>query len=285
MRQDIAAVRGKILVGETAKRALLSRSRLRCAFEEMSRDVLHNRILRSTLKSLLRIPDLDRGVAASVRDAYARLDGISAVALNRRVFQRVHLDRNRRYYRFLLSVCRLIHEQLLPDDASGECHFADFSDETMHDLYEQFIVGFYRREQDVYTVNRYGASICWDDHGTDEHQRQHIPRMIADVILESPDRRIVMDAKYYREALSTRFESSKLRSAHLYQLLAYLRNRETTARPGPRHEGVLLYPTVDRAVHADVRLEGFPVSARSIDLAQPWQNIHADMLALVGLSS
>ena len=33
----------------------------------------------------------------------------------------------------------------------------------------------------------------------------------------------------------------RLRSDHLYQLLAYLRNREAT-EPGPRHEGVLLYP-------------------------------------------
>ena len=88
--------------------------------------------------------------------------------------------------------------------------------------------------------------------------------MQADVILESPNRRIIMDAKFYRQALSTRFETSKLRSAHLYQLLAYLRNREATAEPGPQHEGILLYPTVDENIRVAVRLEGFPVSARSL---------------------
>lgn len=106
--------------------------------------------------------------------------------------------------------------------------------------------------------------------------------MEADVILESPNRRIIMDAKFYRQALSTRFGTSRLRSDHLYQLLAYLRNREATAEPGPQHEGILLYPTVDEKVSVAVRLEGFPVLARSIDLGQPWQNIHADMLALIG---
>ena len=269
VREDIAGVRGKILVGETAKRALRSSSRVACTFEEISHDVLHNRILRSTLKSLLRIPDLDSDVATSVRDAYARLEGISTVVLSRRLFDRVQLDRNRRYYRFLLSVCRLIHEQLLPDEASGEARFADFTEEQMEYLYERFIIEFYRREQDDYRVNRSGRSIRWADEGTDEYQRQKIPRMEADVILESPNRRIIMDAKFYRQALSTRFGVSKLRSGHLYQLLAYLRNCEATAHAGPQHEGILLYPTVDETVRADVRLEGFQVSARSIDLGQP----------------
>ena len=111
VQEDIAGIRGKIAVGETVKRALRSRSQVACTFEEMSHDVLHNRILRSTLKSLTRFPHLDSNVATSVRSAHAKLAGVTHVVLSRRVFKQVQLDRNRRYYRFLLSVCRLIHEQ------------------------------------------------------------------------------------------------------------------------------------------------------------------------------
>lgn len=281
VREDIAGIRGKIDVGQTVKRALRSRGQVACTFEEMSNDVLHNRILRSTLKSLMRLPDLDTGVATSVRNACAKLEGVSDVALNRRLFKRVQLDRNRRYYRLLLSVCRLIHERLLPDEASGEARFTDFSEEQMGNLYEKFIIEFYRREQDRYRINRRGRSIRWVDSGTEEHQRSKIPRMEADVILEASDRRIIMDAKFYPKALSSRFETSKLHSNNLYQLLAYLRNREATEAPGPKHEGMLLYPTVNETVAVDVRLEGFRVSARSINLSQDWQKIHNDMLALV----
>ena len=280
-REDIAGIRGKIDVGETVKRALRSRGQVACTFEEMSHDVLHNRILRSTLKSLTRLPDLDGDVATSVRSAYAKLKGITNVTLSRRLFKRVQLDRNRRYYRLLLSVCRLIHEHLLPDEASGETRFTDFSDEQMEKLYEEFIIEFYRREQDHYRINRRGRSIRWVDDGTDDHQRSMIPQMQADVILDAPDRRIIMDAKFYRRALSTRYGTTKLRSEHLYQLLAYMRNREASEAAGPKHEGMLLYPTVDETVAVDVRLEGFRVSARSINLGQEWQNIHNDMLALV----
>ena len=106
--------------------------------------------------------------------------------------------------------------------------------------------------------------------------------MEADVILEGHDRRIIMDAKFYRKAWQSQYGGEpKMRSAHLYQLLAYLRNREATEAAGPRHEGILLYPVVDSRVTANVRLEGFSIRARSIDLAQDWRNIHDDMLSLI----
>ena len=280
VREDLAGIRGKIAVGETVKRALRASGQVACEFEELSHDVLHNRILRSTLGALLRLSDLHSEVRAEVRNAYTKLDGISVVRLSRRLFQQVQLDRNRRYYRFLLSVCRLIHEQLLVDEQSGQARFTDFSEERMERLYEDFIIEFYRREQDRYRVNHRGRTIAWFDEGTPDHQRSKLPRMEADVILEEPDRRIIMDAKYYRESLGGRY-GGKLHSNNLYQLLAYLRNREATEPPGPKHEGVLLYPVVDTALAADVCLEGFSIRARSIDLAQDWRTIHEDMLTMI----
>ena len=280
VREDLAGIRGKIAVGETAKRALRARGQVTCVFEELSHDVLHNRILRSTLGTLLRIPDLHSNVRAEVRNAYTKLADVKMVRLNRRLFQQVQLDRNRRYYRFLLSVCRLIHEQLLIDEQSGDARFTDFDEERMERLYEDFIIEFYRREQDRYRVNHRGRTITWQDEGTPDHQRSRLPRMEADVILEAPDRRIIMDAKYYRDSLGGRY-GGKLHSNNLYQLLAYLRNREATEPPGPKHEGILLYPVVSTPLAADVCLEGFSIRARSIDLARDWRTIHEDMLTMI----
>ena len=280
VREDLSGIRGKIAVGETAKRALHARGQVNCEYEELSHDVLHNRILRSTLRALMRIPDLHVDVRKEVRNAYTKLDGITLIPLSRHLFRQVQLDRNRRYYRFLLSVCRLIHEQLLVNEQSGEATFTSFCEERMERLYEDFIIEFYRREQDRYKVNHRGRAIAWVDEGTTDHHRSKLPRMEADVILEAPSRRIIIDAKYYRESLGGRF-GGKLHSNNLYQLLAYLRNREATETPGPKHEGILLYPTVDESVAVDVHLEGFSVRARSVNLAQNWRNIHSDMLELI----
>ena len=279
--EDIAGIRGKIVVGETVKRALRARGQVHCELEELSVDVMHNRILRSTLRSLLRLGDLDRSIRAEVRNAYLKLDGVQLVPLSRRQFSNVQLDGNRRHYRFLLSICRLIYEQLLVDERSGDATFTDFSDERMAQLYENFIAEFYRREQQVFRVNGGGRRIRWLDDGTPEHQRTSIPRMEADVILEAPHRRIILDAKFYREALGGRHGHRGLHSENLYQLLAYLRNREATVPSTRRHEGILLYPTVTDPIRIDVCLEGFWIHARSIDLAQDWRNIHRDMLQVI----
>lgn len=282
VQEDLAGIRGKLTVGETAKRALRSRGRAACEFEELSQDVLHNRILRSTLAALLTLPDLDTGVQREIRTAYQKLKGVSLVRLNQRLFGQIELDRNRYLYRFLMSVCRLIHDHLLVDQRSGQARFPDFreDDTRMWKLFEDFVIEFYRREQDEFGVNRDGRGILWDAEGTSEYYRSMLPRMEADVLLDSSSRRIILDCKYYKEGAFSDGTKS-LRSAHLYQLLAYLRNREATTKLEPKLEGILLYPVIDEPLTADVRLEGFPIRVRGINLAQDWSRIHTDMLAVI----
>ena len=306
-REDLAGIRGKLAVSETAKRALRARARAACEFEELSVDILPNRILRSSLHGLLgRRVTLDRHVRADVRSAYRRLDGISRTRLRRNTFGQVQLGGNRRLYHFLLSVCRLLYESSLVDETTGRTAFRDFrrDEATMWALFEEFVTGFYQREQRIYRVNPGGRRIQWDDPGwATDADRDRIPVMDADVILESPERRIILDTKYYRDALAGRrgrgsgiatgarsasgsrsaTSSGKLHSANLYQLLAYLRNRQATRPDGPPHEGILLYPQVgDEALRADIRLEGFRIQARTVNLDQDWRLIHEEMLATVG---
>lgn len=230
---------------------------------------------------------MNHEVGAEVRNAWLKLDGVQEVRLSTRLFGQVQLDRNRQVERFLLAVCRLVHDQLLVDERSGDARFADFTGERMEKLFEAFATEFFRRELVDYRVNPGGRRISWDDDGTSDSQRSMIPGMEADVILEAPKRqagparRIVLDTKYYVEALSGRHGARKLRSENLYQLLPYVRNREATEQPGPRHEGILLYPVVNAPLRVDVHLEGFSIRARSIDLSQKWSRIHADMLTIV----
>jgi len=44
---------------------------------------------------------------------------------------------------------------------------------------------------------------------------------------------------------------------------------------------MLLYPTVDAPLSADYTHKGHKILIRTINLDQPWQGIHADLLALV----
>ena len=289
-REDLAGIRGKLAVSETAKRALRARGRTACDFEELSVDILPNRILRTSLHGLLgRWVRLHPNVRGEVRAAYRRLDGVSRTRLKRNTFGQVQLGGTRRLYRFLLSVCRLLYESSVVDENTGRTVFRDFrrDEATMWALFEEFVTGFYVREQRVYRVNPGGRRINWADaYAEDDATRARIPVMTADVILESAERRIILDTKYYRDALTHGRGSGlgKLNSGNLYQLLAYLRNREATRSGRPRHDGVLLYPEVGEKLRVDVRLEGFRVQARTVNLYRDWRDIHIEMLENIGLT-
>ena len=70
-------------------------------------------------------------------------------------FGQVQLGGNRRLYQFLLSVCRLLYESSVVDEETGRTTFRDFrrDEATMWALFEEFVTGFYEREQSVYRVN------------------------------------------------------------------------------------------------------------------------------------
>ena len=291
-REDLAGIRGKLAVSETAKRALRARGRAACDFEELSVDTRPNRILRTSLHGLLGRPvKLHRDVRSDVRSAYRRLNGVSRTRLTRNAFSQVQLGGNRRLYQFLLSVCRLLYESAVVDEKTGHTTFRDFrrDEAIMWALFEEFVTGFYEREQRTYGVNPGGGRrIRWGEASAeDDTNRARIPVMTADVILESSERRIILDTKYYRDALARGRGSGtgKLHSGNLYQLLAYLRNRQATNPGQPRHEGILLYPEAGEPLRADVRLEGFRIQARTVNLDRNWRRIHREMLETVGLSS
>jgi len=155
-------------------------------------DILPNRILRTSLRSLLnpRI-SLDRSIRSEVRSAYCRLGGVSPVRLKRNTFSQVQLGGQRRVHRHLLSVCWLLHRRAIVDEKTGHTTFRDFrrDKKRMWKLFEDFVTGFYEREQRVYRVNPGGRRrIDWADaHAADGANRALIPVMEADVLPESPE--------------------------------------------------------------------------------------------------
>ena len=113
--------------------------------------------------------------------------------------------------------------------------------------------------------------------------------METDVCLDRPGRAIILDTKFYAQALKAGAfgATAKLPSANLYQLFTYLRQRAT--EPGwEQAEGVLLYPRTTRDFAVEFTTHGHRIRARTLDLSQPWRNIHAGLMhptliALLGL--
>jgi 5-methylcytosine-specific restriction enzyme subunit McrC len=276
--EAIPGIRGKLQVSETAKRALRRSGRAFCVFDEQSYDIPSNRIIKATLRRLLRAKELSEVNRALVGEDYRRLNEISDIELSNDHFRLVQLHRNNAFYVFLLDVCLIIHNNLLPDERSGEMVFRDFvrNEGDLAALFEKFVRNFLAREQNHYRVT--SSRLKWNATA-DTAALEFLPVMQTDIVLSSIDRKIVIDTKFYSEALQRSQFKETVRSGHLYQILAYLRNIPVVGAISL--EGMLLYPTDDRTLELKYVLEGYPISIRTVNLNQPWQQLRQDLLELV----
>lgn len=274
---SIPGVRGKLQVSETAKRALRRSGRTLCAFDEQSYDIASNRIIKATLRKLRGAGELSETNRALITEDYLRLSEVSDIELGNELFRQVQLHRNNAFYAFLLDVCSIIHNNLLPDERSGRMTFRDFvrDEADLAVLFQKFVANFLRREQDKYRVS--SSRLNWNALGP-VADLELLPVMQTDIVLTAPERSIVIDTKFYSKALQQSQFKKTVRSDHLYQIYSYLRNFQLT---GSTLEGMLLYPTVDQSLDLRYVLDGYPVSVRTLNLDQPWQEVRRDLLKLV----
>src|SRR5262245_3675989 len=153
-REIVAGIRGKLDFTGSVKSNLLLQARTLCEFDELSHDVLHNQILKASLRRLLGIRRLGYRVRQSVRATHRRLSEVKDIALTRHHFRAVQLHRHNRFYRFLIDVSHLLNECLIPDERTGGLLFRSFLRDKlrMRALFERFVRNFFRREQHVYSV-------------------------------------------------------------------------------------------------------------------------------------
>jgi 5-methylcytosine-specific restriction enzyme subunit McrC len=280
-KEALPGVRGKIDLSASAKGGLLFRARMICEFDELSYNVLHNRIIKATIQRLLVASDAHRELHSRLAGTYRKLHEAEAIPLSRRVFRLVQLHRNNRFYRFLLEVCRLIHRNLLVNEATGKIVFRDFTQDQrgMRRLFERFLVNFYREEQREFKVKRETVQWAARSHGAEAGDL--LPAMFTDVSLTSPERKVVIEAKFTPEPLQSYRGKQTLRSAHLYQLFAYLKNLATRGGVNAHVEGILIYPRAAKDLDVSYSLDGHQVRVYTLDLNQPWRQIRDDLLGLL----
>lgn len=281
--EDTARLRGRFNIADSYRRALHLTGRLNCAFDELTVDTLPNQILKSTCVRLIRASNLlTKENRVLIRNSDDLFDGVSVIRISNNLFRRIQLHRNNRKYRFLLNICELLNNCYSPSEASGSGRFRDFlqDDVQMSRIFEKFVLQFARKHcvgADVRSMQ-----ISWDgvwDSGVAEV----LPTMKTDVTIDHPDGKTILDCKFYRQALVTRYDRKRLHSSHLYQLTAYLTNQ--ARHPGWENvKGILLYPAVDHHLNHVFELQGHPVEVRSIDLDLPWKDIHEKLLRIVANS-
>ena len=276
-RETIAGIKGKLDISASIKVNAFQNAQAVCEFDEFSHDVLHNRILKSTIRNLLTVDELSAELRDKLAETNYRLHQIAEIAMNDRVFRSVQLHRNNRQYRLLMDVCRLIYRAQCVNENPGENEFSNFvrDKRRMRILFEKFVRNFYRNEQNAYRVGR--STLVWAHTSGAARALDMLPKMHTDITLRSKERVIVIETKFVPHAMLEHYGKKMLRSGHLYQLFAYLRNLAPRLPRSRPLEGILLYPTTSISLDAEYQLHGHRVRVATVDLSQPAQHINSPL--------
>ncbi|MGY2130973.1 5-methylcytosine restriction system specificity protein McrC [Hymenobacter sp. HD11105] len=279
--KELGELRGRVLLDASLSRDLLRRGRAVCAYDELGPDTPFLRVLLGTLEQLSKAQQVPAALRQELRAVRRHFPtDLPPTPLNSHALRAVRRTRPTGHEALLLNVCELIHRSALPEPAAdGRTRFVDFrrDERLMAQLFEAFVRNFYRLEQRRFRV--LSETISWQAAAEEPDDLSLLPAMITDTTLEAPDRKIILDTKYYRAALRPRYDRQRLISPHLYQLYAYLQNQNSP--PSQQLEGVLLYPAATREVDLRYTLGGHPVRVVTLDLNQPWPGIAADLLKLI----
>jgi len=287
--EETKVLRGRIQFQPTLKRGLLFRGHAHCEFDELSYDVLHNRILKTTLSRLTRADGIDAFNREQLIEHWHNMAEVGTVDLSSQVFGKVQLYRNNHLYDFLLRVCELLFANLLPTEKAGSWRFRSFLQDPkqMAALFEQFVRNFYKREARLVFTSGHVAvgreDISWKFATDRLESARLLPKMQTDVCITTSSRKLLIECKYTSDPLEAeRYEGTqKLISGHLFQVNSYLDNLPDSD-VNNSCEAILLYPMAKRPMEAEFRRsKGQKVSIRTINLFQEWKGVSRDMLLLI----
>lgn len=280
-REAMSALRGKVDVTATVASQALLRRQLVCEYDEYSVDCAENRIIKAAMALLVRCSSVDARYRKRLRALsmyFAEVTDIDA----RHIDWRMVSGRSDSTSRMIMFVCRLaIDGALQVRSEHGQRLRSVLDDQAIHQLYEKFILEYYRAEHLDLSARAEQIPWCVTD-GIEVG----LPVMQTDVTLRSGDRSLIIDAKYYARTMQYNYGTASFHSGNLYQIFTYVKNAQAALPVGaPPVSGMLLYAKTDEDVVPDAMftLDGNTIAVRTLDLSQPFESIRAQLDEIVSL--
>ena len=273
--EDTRAPSGKLDFAGTLQSALPRRGQVRVRRSRLSADILHNRIVRTTVLRLSAAHGIDRSLRNRLMRLARRMPVISPIKAQPGIFRQVHIHRNNAEYAFLLHLCELVCRRLHPS-GNGGFYFREFrfGDKDIGHLFEDFVRNFFRQECADIGVSRTRRTMEWDARAIGE-QVLRLPQLRTDIFIPGASgRSVIIETKAHTDVAQSR-------PAAVQQIFAYLANHHRRHPTAPPALGVLLFATLgDRFRERHVVHERHQLWIRSLDLKAPRQAIRKEMQEL-----
>ena len=276
--EDIPVIRGRVNITESVKRQTMINRKLSCVYDDFSVNNSKNRIIKSTALLLLRA-DVAKQRKSRLRKLLVYYDKVELIDL-RTVDWNIHYDRNNQTYRMLISICYLVVKGLLQTQADGKTKIMDFlDDQQMYHLYEKFILEYYKKEYPYIKTN--ASQIKWQ---LDDGMGYMLPNLLSDITLEYDNKVLIIDAKYYSHIMQNRYEKETIRSANMFQIFTYVKNKEAELKDKP-HEvaGMLLYAQTDNGTQPDCcyQMSGNMINVKTLNLNCDFEDIRRQLDSII----
>lgn len=278
-REAMSALRGKVDMTATVASQAPLRRQLVCEYDAYSVDCPENRIIKATMSLLVRCSSVDARYRKRLRSLSMYFAEVADLDV-RHINWRMVSGRADSTSRMIMFVCRLAIDGALQASSEGGQRLRSvLDDQAMHRLYEKFILEYYRAEHP--NLSARAEQIPWC---VDGEVPPALPVMQTDVTLWAGERVLIIDAKYYTHSMQRNYGAWTYHSGNLYQMFSYVKNAQAAQPAGaPPVAGMLLYAKTDEEVVPDEEfsLSSNTIAVRTLDLAQPFEGIRAQLDAIV----
>lgn len=214
---DLATLRGRLVVDEQLRRNFIHQERVACEFDELDEDHRLNQVLKLALTRMGRCA---RSMEAQrlVRELALSFDGVSAAAPSQGWWRKVPLDRLSARFAPSLRIAQMFLDGASPDVSHGSAEsYALLFD--MNDLFEKFVGRELRRclqAQGLRVHLQHGGQYLMRDPSNGAGLFALRPDI---VVFEGNKAVCIGDTKWKR--LSPEERKLGVQQADLYQMLAY----------------------------------------------------------------
>ena len=277
VREDLSVMRGKLNINDTIDLKVQKKQKLACEFDEFSEDNLYNQILKVTIHRLIHAKDVSAKHKQALKKVIVFFGNVKLIQPDHIPWNRLIYQRNNRNYELLLNICYLLNKDMLQTTEDGSYKLLAFSDEHMEKLFEKFILEYYKKHHP--DLKPSAQQIEWNlTEKPDDTMIQFLPKMKSDIMLTKNEKAMIIDAKYYSKTMSQHYDKETLRSAHLYQIYAYVKNmdKENTGNVS----GLLLYAKTQDEVFPDGKpfvIGNNSIGAKTLDLNCEFEDIRKQL--------
>lgn len=275
--EETSFISGRLLINESIPLIAERRPVVVCEKDDYSADMMFNQILKSTLRDLYQ----NRNIQKKRRDRsfmyWEEISLVEEIYLTREKFQRLNFNRHNLYYKRVLHLARLLYELELLSHRSGDWHLVnvDMSDSELNKLFEDFLFHFYRIHKNEYKVK--SEQMKWNLEGN----QSLLPSMLTDVSLihRTESKKIIIDAKFYKNAFQTYHGKNSFHSHNMYQLFTYLMHQSKDLE---HLKGILIYPYNGENVSEVYKWnDQLTIEIATVNLNNTWDEVEAELMKIV----